>query len=211
MPVQQPSLYEHLFPLTTIMKQRVVERFSGDALDERWFESVILGIATFAMVDAIDEGFQIEITSAANNDRSSINFNNIRHYSHNSSVVIAVSRRVTANTAHHIGLSDGNQLLSTNNYAILRDFTGETFQDLVTSDGTTASSLASDIAINTIFHTHKLEQGSANVKLTIDGILKVTKTTNRPTVKMQPIFMVQSTSAVAGKQGRTRYLEAYNT
>jgi hypothetical protein len=32
MPATVASLYEQLFPLTTVMKQRVVETFSGDCI-----------------------------------------------------------------------------------------------------------------------------------------------------------------------------------
>ena len=38
--VVKETVYEHLFPLTEVMRQRVVENFSGSVLDERCFEFI---------------------------------------------------------------------------------------------------------------------------------------------------------------------------
>ena len=210
MPVQKASLYEHLFPLTTIMKQRIVERFDGDALDERWQTRDIIGTATFAMVDAIDEGFEI-ITSAGIDHNSQIDFNNIRQYSNIASVIIIVGRRVTAtDTDYTIGFYDDAPDASTTSRSRMRDFSGSTFKGLNTHDGTTDSQTNSSVAVDTIFRTYKIEMRSADNRLFIDGILEVTKTTNLPTQKLQPQFHMQS-KAVATSTGRIRYLEAFNT
>jgi len=64
------SLYSKLNHPTQVAKQRVVERFDGDTLDERWTTEDTDGTNTFAMADVIDEGF--EITTGGS---SGLNFN----------------------------------------------------------------------------------------------------------------------------------------
>jgi hypothetical protein len=81
---------------------------------------------------------------------------------------------------------------------------------LYTGDASASSQAQTDIPRDIVYHTTKLECGSADIKLTVDGVLKVTKTTNIPTVKLQPVCFVESRDATA-REGRIRYMECYNT
>jgi len=66
MPATVASLYEQLFPLTTVMKQRFVENFSGDSLDtNRWFFQSIAAGASAVIADTVDGGLQMTTTDGA--------------------------------------------------------------------------------------------------------------------------------------------------
>ena len=203
------SLYERLSALTQVIRQRVVETFQGSVINERWTENVVSGTATFGMIVAVDEGFQIEITSTTNFNRSVIQSNNKRQYDFDDSVIIGIVKRNTANTQSEFGFS-GDTDRSALSAAIVTDDSLSTFKALFTDDGTSDSTTNSSVAVDTNFTNYKIETGASDVKLSINGILEVTKTTNRPTTKLQPFFGCESRSAASGKQSRIRYLEAYN-
>lgn len=204
-----PSLYEQLFPLTTVMKVRVIENFSGDTLDERWTQTNIAGAGTFAIVDVPDEGFSV-LSGATSANESQINFNNIRHYAHDTTVCISVFRAVaTTSNVTYSGLS-GNILTwdGVEKALAVMNSANANF-GLSTADATTSSTTQGSVAIDTTFRDYKIENGSSDIKLTLTGTLDVTKTTNRPTVKMQPVFGVKTTTGSA-KETRIRFIEAFN-
>jgi len=206
------SVYQILTPLTTVKKQWFVEWFSGDDLKAYWTKRNINGIGTFAMDDVIGGGFKITTGSTAFNE-SEIDFNDIRQYSNTSSIIIIVWK--FDNSVADIGGGFGDpatisKISSAVNKAFARAATGAGFFGLFTGDGTAHSATNSDVATDANFHSHKVECRSGDVKYTLDGILKITKTTNLPTVKLQPFFAVQTgdaTTAIAN----IRYLEAFNT
>lgn len=204
MPDQQASLYEHLFALTVLMKQRMVERFSGDALDERWQFTNIAGTGSSVIDDAIDGGFKIT-TGATDDDESAINFNDIRQYSEIAAIVILIASAI-ANTRFRAGFSENTDM--SNSFALADMDADNVNYELSTDDGTTESSSASDVIIGTIARNNKIECGSANIKYTINGVLKVTKTTNRPDFRQQPYFAVKARSTGA-KTGSIRFMEAF--
>jgi hypothetical protein len=204
----QPSLYEQLFALTTVMKQRVVDNFDGDTLDERWSTRDLYGgTGTYAMVDAVDEGFSLIM--ATDTDAAQIDFNDIRHYAYDASTVISVVRRVTDNCLTNTGfISDKTGGFF--DYANYIDSTlGSTFKGLETSDSTNASFSASSVAEDTAWTGVKITCGVSDIRMFINGVLEVTKTTDRPTLKLQPMVYVQS-NAAGTRETRVRYLEAYN-
>ena len=200
------SLYESFQPLTSVQVSHFVEWFSGSVIDSIWTQS---GGGTFAMADATDEGFSVKTTAATSN-KSTINFNNKKHYSETASIMIAVFRRVDAASAiaqaGFVNVAGGDSV----NLALVRDRSNSTFKELFTADGSTGSVIASDVVIDQVFTNYKIECGSANIKLTIDGVLKVTKTTNRPAARLQPTCWTQTEVAVI-KESRFRYLEYFNT
>lgn len=203
------SLYESFQALTSVQVSHFVEWFSGDALDSIWTQNAAVGIA-FNMVDEIDGG--LELIGTATNTTGSINFNDKRHYAHDGSIIIGVFRGVTstANTIIKFGLASGGFI--GNDYAVVEYFaTTEANFNLETKDGTTISQTSSGVTRDTSFHSHKIECASANIKLTIDGVLKVTKTTNRPTTALQPLLFLDNNNTGSGKAGRITYLEAFNT
>ncbi len=199
------SLSERLSALTQVFRQRVVATLSGAVLNERWTFTDITGTGSSAMDDVIDGGAVIT-TGATDDDESSINFNDIRQYEADDAVCILVASAI-ANSRFRAGFSEDADM--SNSFALVDMDADNTNYELATDDGTTESSTASDIAIDANFHVHKIENGSANIFLTIDGVLKVTKSTNRPDNRQQPLFAVKARSAGA-KTGNIRYLEMYN-
>tara|TARA_R110002124_G_C8614280_1_gene485658 strand:+ start:80 stop:565 length:486 start_codon:yes stop_codon:yes gene_type:complete len=161
------------------------------------------------MVDEADGGFKIETN--ANTERGIINFNNKRQYAYDDSICILVAKRDTSNTQVYAGLNAKNGNFSTtDSFAGVQDDDSVTYKELGTCDGTTSSTTVSDIAVDTSWTDYKIECTSSNIKLYIGGNLKVTKTTNRPTVRMQPALQVRSMST-GTLSGSIRYMEVYNT
>jgi len=202
------SLYEAFNPLTTIAKTHFIEWFSGDDLDTIWTKVDGAGTGVFSMQDTIDEGFEIQ-TGALINNHSYINFNSIRHYAHDASILISISRITNlTSSVEQSGFQDTN---SFGHFAIMQNDSAATPNfELNTKDGTTGSVQQGSVARDTSFHVKKLENTSTSNIMTIDGILDVTKTNNRPGVRLQPIVRA-FTRTTAAKEVRVRYLEAYNT
>ena len=204
----QESLYEQLYSLSTIAKQRFVENFSGDSLDtDRWQTTNVSGTGTFAMADSADEGFSIT-TGGSSGNISNITFNNKRPFSKTGSVCIAIYRRVNTGlvrTGFASDTADANtsQAYSDNN-------AGNTHYKLFTAGGGFTST-ATSINTDTNFHVHKIELTSSNAQLTIDGNLEVTKTTNLPPNDLQPKMNVYRNPSTGTHESRIKYMECYNT
>lgn len=208
---KQDNLYVLFRSETTVAKQRVIEWFSGSALNtHRWTQTNEQGASTFAMVDSADEGFGIT-TGSTNGDASNINFNNKRAFSATASEMIAVVKRVGDQSLTAVGISNSTATPAGSHHnAFYLDSTLRSFKALLTTDGTMQSITDSDIAIDTNWHTIKIVCSVSDIKLYIDGVLKVTKTTNRPSSAMQPIFRSANAAAVA-RESRIRYGEWYST
>ena len=203
------SLYESFQALTLIQVSHFVEWFSGDDIDSIWTKTNISGTGTFVMVDAVDEGFSMAAQGSAPN-RSSLNFNNKRHYDETECIMISIARRVsTAAGFIYVGLFNSITSPSPDS-AYLIENTVNTFKQLGTYNATTPSQTDSDIVIDTNFHVYKIECTSANIQLTIDGVLKVTKITDRPSTRLQPLVFAQSDNATP-TEVIIRFLEAFNT
>jgi len=193
-----------------VYKQHLVEWFSGKQLPSYWTKVDIAGTNTFAMVDSVDGGFQITSGSGAYN-RASIWFNGKNQYAHDGSTVIAVSKFDNSANRTFVGLSDIADIAGVNdNFATFSMLTTNTYFSLRTGDDTTQTLTETDITLDTSYHCSKVECGSSDIKLTLDGQLKATKTTNRPIAKMCPTFhmgTLNSSTAISS----IRYMEAYNT
>jgi len=201
------SIYEHLFALTTIMKQRVVDNFDGDTLNERWATRDITGTGTFAMLDEVDGGFRIT-TGVNTSDSSSIWFNSIDHYDHNASVVIWVSRRATIGFTA-AGLS--NNKFDTSSHATnIQDDTGDTNKEFITVDASAATSTSTGVAIDTIFTGYKIICGASTYTAFVNGIQRATNSTNLPNAGMSPHVNVFARGA-GSRIVDIRYYEAFNT
>lgn len=211
MTATQESLYEHLFPLTTIMKQRVVDNLDGDTLNERWTVTHIGGGST-TMEDAIDDGFKIT-TGTTLNDSTRVQFGDIRQYAHNASVSICVMKTTTTATAETLVGFNAEVGSPINHFSFAGQITGISTTDyvLLTGDDATSSGTEATFALDTIFHIHQVENGSANIKYSIDGVLEVTKESNRPIAKLQPILWKKTKLASTARIGHYRYYEAFNT
>jgi hypothetical protein len=201
------SFYEKFNLLTTVAKQRVVETFSGDALDtDRWATT---GTGTFGMNDSVDGGFNVATLSTTNNDNY-ISFGGIGQYEETGSVIIWVSKvSHTTNISAQLGLRENGNGTQRSTCNVDATVVAGNFY-LACVDGSGSTSTSSTVTSDTNWHVHKIENSSTNVKLTTDGVLKVTTTTNRPTVPLEP-SMENFTYNTTIKNVSMKYCEAYNT
>ncbi len=200
------SLFSLLYHPREVPSTHVNEWFDGDALAERWTFTDIAGTGSSAMLDGIDGGYQIT-TGATDDDESAINFNDIRHYSNTNTVNESIAAAIAA-TRFRSGFSEDTDM--SNSFALVDMDSDNTNYEVSTDDGTTETGTSTGIAVDTTTRRHKLILSSADVKHFIDGILKVTKTTNLPDQKQQPYFAVKARSTGA-KTGTIRYMEVYHT
>ena len=212
MPSKSPSLYEHLNLPHQVMGQRMVERFSGDALDtDRWNIAHSAGNDSNSpngMADSVDGGFQWTTHDSNSSYYGNMNFNGKRQFNPISSAWIAVTRNhTTTNTAHYVGLTE-------NSYFMLSASGNVTNYQLSTRNdtigtGNTDTSVASD----TNWHTWKGETDGTTVTLHGDGVLEASRTYPIPstaTGTLEPNFQVYTTSGGTAKTSSMRYFEAYN-
>tara|TARA_R110000824_G_scaffold400317_2_gene607573 strand:- start:642 stop:1259 length:618 start_codon:yes stop_codon:yes gene_type:complete len=202
------SIYDQLNAYGTVAKQRFVENFSGSALDtDRWNLS---GGGTAVMQNSVDGGLLIQSTTGSNN-KTSINFNNINQYSHTGCVLIAVARQ--SNTTWYTG-NVGMSNTAVNFATDIAEFeTNNPFNTYVkarSADASTASATDTVMQSDQTWKNMKMELTSSNILYTSNGVLDVTKTTNRPTASLQPEVGAQQGSSKVGDQ-QIRYMECYNT
>jgi len=199
------SVYEILDPLTTVRKQRFWDFFDGDFLRSWWQEN---GTGSSGMVDAVDEGFRLTSGTATSNNRF-INFNTIRPYSETGSVGIWITKKVTStNSIEQAGFLDTTSFL---HFALIaNDSLTEVNYTILTKDGTTQTNTEGTVAHDSIFHGKKIENTSTSNIMFMDGVLDVTKTTNRPAARLQPMFRT-FTRTTAAREARIRYFEVFNT
>jgi len=228
MPDTSESLYEQLFPLTTVMKQRFVDNFSGDALDtDRWStnDTGSGSTATYTMADEVDGGLKITSTlnGASTLDWSPTDSTKKRPFNNTGSVMIVTSKLVQANYAimycnlrsnHYTeagswigyivqGVTNGNS--GDNKIRLNSNISGMTSVD---------TSLSSSVLYD--WHTYKLTVSSGTTTLSVDGILSGTgfaTGSGNPTTRLHPA-LVSSASEGATSSGATtyfRYVECYNT
>ena len=207
------SVYEMTNPLTVVRKQHFWDWFSGDSLNARWTQTQVDVPASFTMMDGVDEGFKITADGGANNE-GMINFNNKRQYEETGSVSIGVVKAtdiVSVNSysgmsGHITGVSAGNGYLVDS--SLLWVNSNNTNFALITGHATVSNSTEGSVALNTNWQSIKIENGASDTKLSINGVLDVTKdSTYKPTIPMQPV-----TGAFGnGKSIQVRYCEAYNT
>jgi len=205
MTATQESIYEHLFALTTIMKQRVVDNFNSGVLNERWALRNESGSGTSGMVNAVNEGGFVK-SGSAGGAVSSIDFNNIRQYSNTDSVFIAVLKRLNSPGTLNAGLANGIAIPVKLDSIMINNNSTQTFYRLITRDATTANFTSTDVNVDLVFHVIKGIMTSSDAKIFIDNILKATNTTNLPTLNMCPVV----TDSLEG-ESRCRYFEAFNT
>jgi len=201
------SMTEALDPAPGIVpKTHFVEWFSGDALDSIWTLTDIVGTGSGAMNDATNGGYRIT-TGGTDDNETSINCNDIRHYSNTASMIsIVMVRAATARIRG--GFSEDTDM--TNSFALIQNDFDDTNYELSTDDGTTETSTASSTAVDTTKRRHDITLSSASIQSRIDGTLEVAKTTNLPDTTQQPFCSVKARSTGA-KTGDIQYLEAYST
>ena len=189
-------------------KQHFIEWFSGKQLPSYWTTTNYSGTGTFGMNDSIDGGFQVT-TGGSSNNNSGITFNNKRQYDHTNSVLICNIKRVGTTSAFSICGFAGD-ITGSNNYAHYQERSDLSFKELNTKN-TVATQTSSSVSVNNNLTNVKIECGSADVKMWIDGVLEVTKTTNRPAASLQPIVRDYNLGTGGSYGTISTYLECYNT
>lgn len=212
MTARKDSLYEHLFPFTTVMKLRVVDNFDGESLNERWREVNVQGVGTFAMDDAVDGGFAITAASAIG-DMSVIDFNLIRQYDQAKSTIIGVIKNDNVasidNTSWMGFIENPNFIVASSNY---RGFELQTNSGVIrirTSNGTSQSTTNGITTNSGVYIQGKLVNISANSKLFVNDALEATKTDLLGTGKGNPEYGTRTINDPTKSQ--ITYLEAFNT
>jgi hypothetical protein len=211
MPDIKDSLYDQLNASGTVAKQRVVETFTGDALDtDRWTTLNIVGSSTALMSDSVDGGL-VMTTGTSINDGIRMGFNNKRQYSHTGAVGLFVVRKNSA-TINDTRFGIANNAGTYNNDCTLCVFHQSANIYLTTYpaggyEGGTDTGIDSD----TNYHLAKIENLSSSAELSIDGsAVLATRTTNLATASGQPACKLQTSSATSQSSNIT-YVECYNT
>ena len=224
------SIYDQLNAYGTVAKQRVVETFTGDALDpDRWStgkDSYNSGTPTFAMDNSVDGGFKVIAeanilnSSAGVGSASSYGGNNIRQFAHNGSVYIDVFKQNTVSSGHKVCAHGFKETMTgdgAGNNACLwgsgTQMSTSYFMSRTCGSSGSQTQVASDVAYDQNWHNYKIETKFASVEFTLDGVLKTnnTTTTNIPASKMAPTNGVQSTNTSTAASYSIRYVECYNT
>lgn len=202
------SVYEMFNPLTETRKQRFWDWFSGDALKSYWDTEGFGSAGTYVIDDSVDGGLKIT-TGTSSGNQATLNFNNINQYDNQNSVSIDVVKRIDTSTRLDAGFITLSNNFGTN-IGVMINNTDNTNIELRTADATTLSETAGSVAVHTNWFVSKLQFTSSNAKMTLDGVLDVTKSSNLPADDLQPVVSVISNSAGA-KSGAIRYCEVYNT
>jgi len=209
-----PSVYELFNPLTTIAKSHFWDWFDGSDLNNRWIKHSGAS-PTYAMGDGVDAGFQIS-TGTTNNDRGGIHMSTTRHYDQENSIFIAVVRSAVAITSQQqfAGFSAvDDPALANDSLAVWHSFRQLTNFALRTANsGEGNSDTEGSVALDTNLHSVKVVCGDTpDVKLFMDGVLDVTKTTTLPNSKMQPYFSTRNNGGTAVSELNIIYCETFNT
>jgi len=205
------SLYEKLFPLTTVMKQRVVDNFSGDTLDERWTFINTSGTGSGAMSDTVDGGYAIT-SDTITFTRSAIWFNDINQYSPTGSVSIGVTKSdaVGSNSAgHNVGLCDDDDIGAVGDTVTINQF-DDTYR-LQTGNNGTETNVTIGTDADTNYHVRVVEALTSSGKAYYDGVYGAVSTTNLPDTVIQPAFLSQTRESGVAHTANINYFEAYNT
>jgi len=170
-------------------KMNWYDDFIGDSLDARWTPTTS-GTGTVAILTGLN-GLVNFVTGATINSTSRINFGAFFVFERGNSAIIKFRMRTGTTTSltffagfastDFLPGSGGSPVASS---ALVRFDSGGSGTDtnfmLVTSDGTTSSATSSGVAIDSVNHDFIIELRSGDVRLWMDGVLKVTKTTNLP-------------------------------
>jgi len=190
------SLYSKLHRPTIIAKQRFVDRFDGDDLDERWTKA-----GTGAMVDAVDGGYKIDSSGGA----STLFFNSIKQFHFDGSETISIWKLSNAGNARaFVGLDD-NALTDIRDgpKVIMSNTTNFQWSRLDTS----TTSVDTGIVADTVFHLWRLHSEPNNGQCFHNGVLVATGGQNSGQ-NCQPAIRAQNISTDVSVT--IRYFEAFN-
>ena len=205
------SLTDALDPAPIIVpKQHFVEWFSGDAIDTIWTVTTLAGSNTEQMSDGVNQGYEI-ITGTSSANRSSIAFNNIRHYEETGCVFIHVSQVTsTASIGSQTGLSATAPEIGDDTIAVGYDTALLGTNYMLKTERVSSTITDTGVAADTNFHKFKGQMRASSALASVDDVLSAVSTANLSINPMQPIHEVITRTA-ASKTARIRYYEAYNT
>jgi len=156
-----------------------------------WLFTDVAGTGSGSVIDGIDEGYRIT-TGTVSADRSYITKNDIRHFDAALCTVYGILKHENVTEISRMGISAGADLgaASVNTIVCIMD-TNLTNVGLYSSDGTSTTTETNVVnSANAV--TFKIINDATNMRLFIlesgAWVLKVTKTTNKPTGAMQPAF-----------------------
>lgn len=216
-----PSVYEMFAPLTTVRKQHFWDYFSGATLNSRWTErNGLSGDGTVStsyavMADEVNGGVKIS-SNTGTWGKTTLSFNGIRPFDATASVMIFNGRRTGHSVGYNItGLSDHLLIWDNAPQEVgIKNYSEDSSFKVITSDGTQQSETDFNptVAVDTRFHQFKIVNTSTSNSGYIDGVLGLSKTTNRPTGKVQPQMLAMTKAAEqASAINQINYIEVYNT
>lgn len=189
------------------MKQRVVDNFDGDDLNERWSKGATTGSHDGFMQDGKDKGYFIKSTDSLAGALALINFNSKRQYNHAGCVCIATVQ------PH----ADSTCVVGFDNIAFANSLRAQgrtsTFTNwFIRSDdgGGMSSDTEGSVVFDTTKRNFKVELLVASGVMTIDGVLDVTHTTDLPTAKQQPEIAGGADTTGTDRGMNILYFEAFN-
>jgi len=222
MPQIKDSLYEQLYPLTTIAGQHFVEDFSGDTLDTFRWNTILYGSGgAVAMSDTVDGGLELKSSTSGRTiiDFAPANPPTARTFNADGFVQITVMKQTDVNySLFDTGMrtnnyAEGGANISSQVQADLVAHGGEKFR-LVCSEFTNVDTDQTGLYD---WHTHKLESTDTTSSLTIDGVLKATAVGNASGTAhgdvLMPFVECRNTEeeAPTNPYGYVHYMEVWNT
>jgi|TARA_R110000824_G_scaffold12395_1_gene54319 hypothetical protein len=211
--IVKDSLYEHLHPLTTVAGQHFVSNFSRHSLDtKRWHIQQIVSTCAFAPEDSVDGGLLISTDSGSGSPSAYLSFNDICQYDPTGFRFISTCKKGSdSNVGIKAGIGSDDATANPAHLSLMTAGSLVSHRALATKDGSTASQTNSDVAVSSTEFVYDIVGNGSNNILSLDGVTKVTKTTNLPTAKCQPLLYIQSRSTAAVKTWNCKYVECFNT
>lgn len=202
----------------TNFKQRVVETFSGDALDtNRWALTDINGGTSGAMDDSVDGGYKVSFSTQAN-AWGGLTFNNKRPFDLQANDSIIIAKRTFGSAAGGFRAGIANTINTTENNTVTWSTNttaspnGYFFIWTKTeAEGWSQVKVESTTTIDDNWHVGKLESRSSGVTFILDGVTAATHGTGQGSVKAQPYITGTGSGTESGRSFSVRYCEVYNT
>ena len=186
------------------------DHFTGSIPHHNWSVIHDTGSGVVSMNDTIDGGLRIA-PGTTGGDRTCINFNNLRQYSHHGSVCHFRYQAVNTESRTAAGLCDGPDIQDDDEQALIEsdDFAQSVYQ-LRTGNGSNATQLSMTTTLNNQVILGTVELHAATSTGKIGGVLEATKTDFLPNNPLQPFCFCRALLTPPAFADFF-YIEAYNT
>jgi len=204
------SLIDQIVPAGIVPKQRVVDLFSGDTVDERWTLTET-GSGSTAIADEINGGV-VMTTGTTTNDNEVLSFNGIDQYAYDGSAFITVAK-ASSNTdsAKYIGLNSDGGAWGDDRYYFAENTSKGSNYNLTTFNSPNPGNVDCGIARDTSWHKFKAQINTTSCRGWIDDVFVAVITgSSLPNAALEPRINIY-TETTAAKTMNVRYYEAYNT